>query len=175
MVQVNHWVMRTILECGTLGERVDCVTCLLECLRHLLKLNNFNGVMELLSALQSSPIDRLKHTWSEIPAKKKKILEECSELMSREKNFNNFRQALRSINPPCIPFFGESCPACSGALILHCILAHQGPLVRLLPPGMYLSTLTFTELGTADFLPEDPEATAKDAKLSTTLINFGKR
>lgn len=41
---------------------------------------------------------------------------------------------------------------------------------------MYLSDITFIEEGSADFLPLDPAAEAKDKKpVLSNLINFGKR
>lgn len=46
-----------------LQERVDVVVYFLEVLRELITLNNFNGAMEIMSALQNSIIDRLHVTW----------------------------------------------------------------------------------------------------------------
>ena len=42
---------------------MDVVIYFLEILRELVALNNFNGAMEILSALQNSVIDRLHVTW----------------------------------------------------------------------------------------------------------------
>ena len=61
---VNHWVMRTIVECENPSERIDVISFFLEILKELRELNNFNGVMELVSALQNSSIERLKWTWA---------------------------------------------------------------------------------------------------------------
>lgn len=105
--QVNHWVMRTVVETENHAERVDVILFFLEVLRELYALNNFNGVMELVSSLQASAIDRLKLTWGEISSKKRRILEECAELMTREKNFANFRTKLATCEPPVVPFFGK--------------------------------------------------------------------
>jgi son of sevenless-like protein len=125
---VSYWVMRTVVEARNHSERVDVLLQLLEILRELMALNNFNGVMEFVSSLQvfslffldwflcahshgvggvqCSSIERLKLTWMEIPPKKRKVLDEASELMSRDKNFANARARMATCNPPLVPFFG---------------------------------------------------------------------
>eukprot|EP00042_Codosiga_hollandica_P048046 m.531087 g.531087 ORF g.531087 m.531087 type:complete len:1223 (-) comp57575_c0_seq2:122-3790(-) len=146
---VSHWVVRTLVELQHHQERVECLSMFIEIMRELLQLNNFNGVMEIYSALDSSAIRRLKFTWAEIPAKRKKTFDECGQLMTREKNFSMFRAKLQSITPPCLPFF-----------------------------GMYLSDITFIEQGSPDWLPEDPDAETTTQQTSpklSKLINFGKR
>lgn len=49
----------------------------------LMQYNNFNGVFEIVGALDSAPIHRLEHTLSQIErnSKLKKALEEAKDLM----------------------------------------------------------------------------------------------
>lgn len=44
-----------------------------------------------------------------IPERKRKVLEEAVELS--QDHFKKYLAKLKSINPPCVPFFGESGPA----------------------------------------------------------------
>lgn len=88
------------------------------------ELNNFSAMTAIVSALCSSPIYRLKKTWSHVSAECTRILRELNSLMDSKKNFINYRELVRSvIDVPCVPFF-----------------------------GVYLSDLTFTFGGNPDFL-----------------------
>ena len=60
-----------------------------------------------------------------LDAKQKKRYEEVQNIMSREKNFQNFRAHLHKADPPCIPYL-----------------------------GLYLTDLTFIEDGNKDFIQE---------------------
>eukprot|EP00041_Stephanoeca_diplocostata_P035595 m.1260663 g.1260663 ORF g.1260663 m.1260663 type:complete len:354 (+) comp24728_c0_seq10:1014-2075(+) len=144
---VTNWVIRSILELSNLGERADAIAMFLEIMRELHALQNYNGVMEILSGLQNSAVSRLKLTWVEVGARRRRVLDTCSALMASDKSFATLRDTLASVDPPCLPFF-----------------------------GMYLSDLTFIEEGSSDFLPVDECANgkSKDTALSQ-LINFGKR
>ena len=121
---VSNWVIRTIVETPNLQERGDVVMYFFEVLRELRALNNFNGVMELVSALQNATITRLKFTFAELSSKRLKLLEECAAQMSQERNFKTIRAELANVEGPCVPFF-----------------------------GMYLSDMVFIEESNSDALP----------------------
>ncbi len=44
----------------------------------------------------------------EVSAKRKRLFEECQQLMSRDKNFASFRERLSATIGCCIPFFGSA-------------------------------------------------------------------
>ncbi|KAJ3083341.1 hypothetical protein HDU99_010808 [Rhizoclosmatium hyalinum] len=70
------------------------------------KLNNFNGVREVLAAIESSAIYRLKKTKSLVGAKHMKMLDDLLRVASSEHNYKNLRARIHSANPPIIPFPG---------------------------------------------------------------------
>jgi len=103
---VAEWIAIEVLEAGSVKKRAKVVTRVIEMAVELRKLNNFNGIMEVLAGLQTTAIYRLRHTWSAVSESTFATFEELKTLLSREKNFKNMRDALPTLNPPVIPYIG---------------------------------------------------------------------
>lgn len=124
--KITMWFEKSMLEFANLEERVAVLNRVIDILTVFQELNNFNGILEVVSAINSSPIFRLNHTFAELSPRRKQILEEAKELSSD--HYKKYIEKLRSINPPCVPFF-----------------------------GMYLTNILKTEEGNPDFLPNYPK------------------
>ena len=61
-VQVTHWVMRCIIDCENFEERVAAMTRVVEIMIMFYDLNNFSGLFEMSSALESASVHRLELT-----------------------------------------------------------------------------------------------------------------
>eukprot|EP00005_Dracoamoeba_jomungandri_P013821 CAMPEP_0174269374 /NCGR_PEP_ID=MMETSP0439-20130205/40767_1 /TAXON_ID=0 /ORGANISM="Stereomyxa ramosa, Strain Chinc5" /LENGTH=1270 /DNA_ID=CAMNT_0015358109 /DNA_START=6 /DNA_END=3818 /DNA_ORIENTATION=+ len=124
---VSRWVCHSIVQKSDIWERAEMLEKFLDITQALRNLNNYNGMMEVLSGLQNSCVYRLKATWALMPKKKVKAFEEVRTLMSRDQSFTNFRTHLHQVNPPCIPYL-----------------------------GVFLTDLTFIEEGNQSRDPENP-------------------
>ncbi|XP_037634751.1 ras-specific guanine nucleotide-releasing factor 2 isoform X4 [Sebastes umbrosus] len=88
-------------------------------------LNNYNGVLEITSALNRSAIYRLKKTWAKVSKQSKALSDKLQKTVSSEGRFKNLRETLKNCNPPSVPYL-----------------------------GMYLTDLAFIEEGTPNFTEE---------------------
>ncbi|XP_069818942.1 ras-specific guanine nucleotide-releasing factor 2 isoform X3 [Dendropsophus ebraccatus] len=88
-------------------------------------IHNYNGVLEITSALNRSAIYRLKKTWAKVSKQTKALMDKLQKTVSSEGRFKNLRETLKNCNPPSVPYL-----------------------------GMYLTDLAFIEEGTPNFTEE---------------------
>jgi son of sevenless-like protein len=69
-------------------------------------LNNFSSMASLMAGLNSAPILRLKRTKELLSSKTNAQKAELDKMLDSTKNFQNYKDMLKTINPPCVPFFG---------------------------------------------------------------------
>ncbi|KAI8810741.1 ras guanine nucleotide exchange factor domain-containing protein [Cladochytrium replicatum] len=135
--QLTNWVASNIVSCETLKARVSALKYFMQLALGCREVNNFNGITGVVAGLSMAPVTRLKKTWQALSEKFQKIHDaytEVADTVSPKAQYANYRRALKDLKPPLIPFL-----------------------------GVYLTDLTFIELGNPSFLPD------------TLFINFEKR
>lgn len=96
------WLEKCIIETENFEERVSVVNRTMEIMLVFQELNNFNGVLEIVSAINSASVFRLEHTLDKVSYRKQ--FDDAKELNAD--HFKKYIEKLRSINPPCVPFLG---------------------------------------------------------------------
>lgn len=71
-----------------------------------LELANYDSLIAIICALNTSNIIRLERTWSAISSKTKALLEQLKGIVDVSRNYAVLRQRLRDHVPPCLPFVG---------------------------------------------------------------------
>ena len=69
-------------------------------------INSFNAVQEIVAALNSASVYRLKLTWGQLKGKTEELWRRTQESLSKEANWKKFREVLAQCDPPCIPYLG---------------------------------------------------------------------
>ena len=100
----SFWAATEIIMQQTPKARVKSIENFIMVMDEFLTLNNFNGVMEIFTALNMGCIQRLKNTWKSVSPKQINKLKDIEELMSTGQNFSRYRKALSLVSTPVLPF-----------------------------------------------------------------------
>lgn len=95
---VVQWLVSEILIAKeSLKQRVTLYEKVVMIAYHLDKMNNFNGVKEVLGALESSPIFRLKKTKESLSSKTAKTLDALKRITASEYNYKLLRARVKGV------------------------------------------------------------------------------
>ncbi|ORZ33553.1 ras guanine nucleotide exchange factor domain-containing protein [Catenaria anguillulae PL171] len=103
---VVQWVVSEIVSVRDVKSRAAMFERFIVLASELAKLNNFNGLKEVLAALASSAVHRLRKTKGLVPRKSLKLLDTLTSRVSPDLNHKSLRKELRTADPPLIPFPG---------------------------------------------------------------------
>ena len=104
--KIGLWVATEICACQDPRRRIAMVEKFIAVAKQLLKIQNFNDVIAVISGLQTIPVYRLKKSWQGISAKMHTTYKELEAKMGPEGNYKQYRLAEAEAKPPYIPFFG---------------------------------------------------------------------
>lgn len=104
--KIADWVAFQILERDDSRKRAAVLKQFISIADRCRILHNFSTMVAITSGLNTPPIRRLKRTWEHIPPKLMSHFNACEAVMESTKNYNSYRQAMSTVNPPCVPFIG---------------------------------------------------------------------
>ena len=96
----------------------------------LRRLNNFQTLKAVLSALGTPPVVRLKKTWAYVSRKSMGRLEDLTALMSEDANYGEYRQLVASL--ACIPLDNAAVPATTSTVAVSNSTQENGTPATLL-------------------------------------------
>eukprot|EP01103_Thecamoeba_quadrilineata_P000427 TRINITY_DN10366_c0_g1_i1.p1 TRINITY_DN10366_c0_g1~~TRINITY_DN10366_c0_g1_i1.p1 ORF type:complete len:674 (-),score=156.32 TRINITY_DN10366_c0_g1_i1:142-2163(-) len=107
-LRVTNWAASEILNCSLPGQRVRSVKKFIKLAQRMLELHNFQGLFEIMTALLSPSIFRLKQTWAPIELDLPVFVKyrEMVDLISPALNYVHYRTALQHSRLPCVPYLG---------------------------------------------------------------------
>lgn len=143
--QLTNFVAYMIVRKEDQRKRVQVIRYFVNVAEKCHQYNNYSSMTAIISALYSSPIHRLKKTWSFVSKETLLKLENMNKLMNSSRNFNEYRDMLKFVSAePCIPFF-----------------------------GVYLTDLTFIDHGNEDHLLKRTRMINFAKRAKTTEIVMG--
>eukprot|EP00002_Diphylleia_rotans_P026308 TRINITY_DN5235_c0_g1_i1.p1 TRINITY_DN5235_c0_g1~~TRINITY_DN5235_c0_g1_i1.p1 ORF type:complete len:1064 (+),score=174.50 TRINITY_DN5235_c0_g1_i1:133-3324(+) len=104
--RLSRFVSTVIVSTIKLKDRTVVCSKVYQIAKALRDYNNFNSMFAVMSGLGTSAVHRLKFTKQGISRPLSTDMEQLEGLTKTDKSFTAIRQTLRSIDPPCIPYFG---------------------------------------------------------------------
>jgi RasGEF domain/RasGEF N-terminal motif len=104
--QLSDLVYDTVLSLEDFKKRAVIIKQWVKIAEQCLQLNNYDSLMAIICAVDSSIIGRLKRTWEVISEKTRKRLEELRKVADVSRNYMVLRKRLENHVPPCLPFVG---------------------------------------------------------------------
>jgi len=104
--EVSQWVSSCILLVENLELRTVVMNRFILIACKCFELHNFNGLMEIMSGLAATPVQRLNQTWHSLPPKTLHRYDQLNEIISMSANFKTLRELMNELQPPCIPYLG---------------------------------------------------------------------
>ncbi|KZV68788.1 ras GEF [Peniophora sp. CONT] len=145
--KIACWVADAVLTKEDARKRALIVKHFIQIADRCRNMQNFSSMVAIISGLNSPSVRRLKRTWDQISQKFAGMLSACEMTIDSGNNFNNYRQLLQRIMPPCVPFIGE---------LLSTLSVH-------------LTTLTFIQDGAPNFISGDLVNFSKQAKAAEEI------
>lgn len=104
---ISSWVGTMILSPAKAKNRAKMMEKFINIAKILRDMGNFNTTMAIIGAMNTSPIHRLIQTRELLQGKEVwTTFKELEHLMSYERSFSEYRQALKAQKQPCIPYLG---------------------------------------------------------------------
>lgn len=103
-----NWIISEILLTQSQYERICIISRFIHVAQNCFQLQNFSTLMQVILALTSEKVQKLRATWKNLPPGDILMLKNLEELSSPIKNFLNLRLCINKMLPSqgCVPFVG---------------------------------------------------------------------
>ena len=103
--RTSAWVTKSILDLSlTEKQRAEMITHFIKVAKKLFEHKNFHCLMAVVVSLERKAIYRLKRTWKRVECKK--TLDNLSEIITYDNNYEKLWAVLTKSDVPCIPYLG---------------------------------------------------------------------
>ncbi|KAF9544573.1 hypothetical protein EC957_011884 [Mortierella hygrophila] len=110
MIQVSNkiteWLIETVVDEQDVKRRATIVKHWIEVGEECLKMNNFDTLMAITNGIESTPVSRLYNTWEGINKGYLERFLQLKKAISSDANYSAYRNKLKTVQTPCIPFLG---------------------------------------------------------------------
>ncbi|KAI9344902.1 ras guanine nucleotide exchange factor domain-containing protein [Obelidium mucronatum] len=103
-VQVAGWVTAEVLSKQDIEERKVVLERFILVAKACKDLKNYATLFSIVEALDSSPIHRLKKTWSLVDKQAKSMFENLKEITDMSNAYSNYRKELQTSAASCLPW-----------------------------------------------------------------------
>ncbi|WFD32774.1 Ras guanine nucleotide exchange factor bud5 [Malassezia sp. CBS 17886] len=103
---LTNWIGECILREDDVRRRTQCLKFFIRLGDASIALQNYNLLMAVQGALNSSTVLRLKRTWQGLSSRSLALFEQQRELTEHTRNFAAYRASLRAARGPALPFLG---------------------------------------------------------------------
>lgn len=100
------WVQLAVLRQRDMKLRASTLKHLIRVASELRVLNNYSSMAGVVAGLSASAISRLKKTWEQLSDKTTREWHDLEVMMDSTRNFQKYKEMLKTTNPPCVPFLG---------------------------------------------------------------------
>ncbi|KAJ3449562.1 ankyrin repeat family protein [Anaeramoeba flamelloides] len=101
---LSSWFIYQIVKESKKGQRAKRVQKMIKIAKCLRKLKNFATMMQIIDALKSDPIKRLKKTWKSVNKVDMNTFNEINNEIEEFAIGNQFINIYRQTNDPCVPY-----------------------------------------------------------------------
>lgn len=104
--RVTGWIADSVLNEKEIKRRAAVIKYWIKVGDSCIQLQNYNTLMAIRSALDSTGVSRLRRTWDLMSTRHKNNLEIMRSATDTSRNFAKYRQRLKGAIAPCLPFLG---------------------------------------------------------------------
>lgn len=102
---LGRLVASDIVKHESRNKRVSALEKWIEVGNHCIQLKNFDAVFNIMEGIRHPSIERLSETFRGLSASSQKTLEQIRQMVSKDRDYRHYREALSLSPPPTIPHF----------------------------------------------------------------------